>query len=168
MADSVKPGGDDSRDDPADPIRNRQTVQTPPTPQPLQTNLPPAIGPFSIRRVIGSGGMGIVYEAMQESPRRKVAIKVMKRGITSSSALRRFQFESQVLARLHHPGIAQIYEAGTWDDGSGGVPFFAMEFIAGAKTLNQFSIDKKLDEYRAAMAEAERAPAEVVETPSTP
>ena len=145
MADSVNLGGDDSRDDPADPIRNRQTVQTPPTPQPLQTNLPPTIGPFSIRRVIGSGGMGIVYEAMQESPRRKVAIKVMKRGITSSSALRRFQFESQVLARLHHPGIAQIYEAGTWDDGTGGVPFFAMEFIAGAKTLNQFSIDKKLD-----------------------
>ena len=145
MADSVNLGGEDSQDDPADNIRNRQTVQMPPTPQPPQANLPPTIGPFSIRRVIGSGGMGIVYEAMQESPRRKVAIKVMKRGITSSSALRRFQFESQVLARLHHPGIAQIYEAGTWDDGTGGVPFFAMEFIAGAKTLNQFSIDKKLD-----------------------
>jgi tRNA A-37 threonylcarbamoyl transferase component Bud32 len=145
MADSVNPGRDDSQDDSADNIRNRQTVQIPPTPQSLQANLPSTIGPFSIRRVIGSGGMGIVYEAMQESPRRKVAIKVMKRGITSSSALRRFQFESQVLARLHHPGIAQIYEAGTWDDGTGGVPFFAMEFIAGAKTLNQFSIDKKLD-----------------------
>ena len=145
MADSVNPGGDNSRDDSADPIRDRQTVQTPPTPQPLQSNLPPTIGPFSIRRVIGSGGMGIVYEAMQDSPRRKVAIKVMKRGITSSSALRRFQFESQVLARLHHPGIAQVYEAGTWDDGTGGVPFFAMEFIAGAKTLNEFAVDKKLD-----------------------
>ena len=145
MADDLNPGGENSRDDSADPIRDRQTVQTPPTPQPLQSNLPPTIGPFSIRRVIGSGGMGTVYEAMQESPRRKVAIKVMKRGITSSSALRRFEFESQVLARLHHPGIAQVYEAGTWDDGTGGVPFFAMEFIAGAKTLNQFAVDKKLD-----------------------
>lgn len=55
--------------------------------------------------------MGTVYEALQDNPRRKVAIKVMKQGVTSSSALRRFQFESQVLARLHHPGIAQVYEA---------------------------------------------------------
>ena len=111
----------------------------------ISERLPEKIGHFSIRRVIGSGGMGTVYEAVQESPRRKVAVKVMKRGVTSRSALRRFQLESQVLGRLHHPGIAQIYEAGTWDDGTGGVPFFAMEFITGAKTLVEFAADKQLD-----------------------
>ena len=124
-------------------IRNQPTVQTP-VPSVLTIDMPKSIGHFSIRRVIGSGGMGTVYEALQDNPRRKVAIKVMKRGVTSNSALRRFQFESQVLARLHHPGIAQVYEAGTWDDGTGGAPFFAMEFIAGAKPLTLFVTDKDL------------------------
>ena len=85
------------------------------------------IGSCTIKRIIGSGGMGTVYEAMQESPRRRVALKMMKRGITSRSATRRFEFESQTLARLKHQGVAQIYEAGTHDDGSGGVPYFVME-----------------------------------------
>ena len=49
-----------------------------------------------------------------------------------------------MLARLQHPGIAQIYEAGTWDDGSGGVPYFAMEYIAGSKILTDYANDKKL------------------------
>lgn len=71
------------------------------------------IGRYHIKRVIASGGMGTVYEAVQESPRRVVAVKVMKQGIASKSALRRFEYESQILARLRHPGIAQIYEAGT-------------------------------------------------------
>jgi hypothetical protein len=67
------------------------------------------IGDCTIKQVIGSGGMGIVYEAMQEQPRRRVALKMIKRGITSPSALRRFNFEIQLLGRLWHPGIAQIY-----------------------------------------------------------
>ena len=133
-------GGDE------DDIRSRATVQTPRPPIVIkQANLPKSIGQFSVRRLIGTGGMGAVYEAMQENPRRKVAVKVMKRGITSDSAQRRFHLEAQLLGRLHHPGIAQIYEAGTWDDGTGGVPFFAMEYIAGAKELIQYADDKGLD-----------------------
>jgi tRNA A-37 threonylcarbamoyl transferase component Bud32/tetratricopeptide (TPR) repeat protein len=125
--------------------RNQDTVLTP-TPQTIkQAHLPKSIGQFSVRRLIGTGGMGAVYEAMQDNPRRKVAVKVMKRGITSASALRRFHLEAQLLGRLHHIGIAQIYEAGTWDDGTGGVPFFAMEYIAGAKEINQYANDKGLD-----------------------
>lgn len=100
---------------------------------------PSKIAHFTIRREIGSGGMGTVYEGVQDNPRRKVAIKVMRSGVTSRTAQRRFEFESQVLARLHHQGIAQIYEAGTWDDGSGGVPWFAMEYIGAAKTLTEYA-----------------------------
>lgn len=103
------------------------------------------IAHFSIRRTIGSGGMGVVYEAMQSTPRRKVALKVMRQGIESPQALRRFEFEAQILARLVHPGIAQIYEAGRWDDGGGSVPWFAMEYVIGAKPLTDFAEDKQLD-----------------------
>ena len=53
--------------------------------------------------------------------------------------LRRFEYESQILGRLRHHGIAQIYEAGTWDGGEGSVPWFAMEYIPNAKFLNQYA-----------------------------
>ena len=65
--------------------------------------MPKKIGPFHVRGVIATGGMGTVFEAMQEHPRRTVALKVMRHGIASRSALRRFEYESQILARLRHP-----------------------------------------------------------------
>ena len=109
------------------------------------TSLPPAgsqdpnlgrrIGRFHIKSVIASGGMGTVYLAMQEEPRRHVALKLMKHGIASRSALRRFKFEAQLLGRLRHPGIAQIYESGTHDDGSGGVPYSSLAYTPAALTL---------------------------------
>ncbi|MCZ6835862.1 MAG: serine/threonine-protein kinase, partial [Planctomycetota bacterium] len=106
--------------------------------------LPDRIGKYRIKRIIASGGMGTVYEAVQDQPRRHVALKVMKKGITSRSALRRFEFESQLLARLRHPNVAQVYEAGTHDDGQGGVPFFAMEYVPGAKPISNYVEEKKL------------------------
>ena len=111
---------------------------------PLPSLVGTKIGSYTLRRVIGSGGMGTVYEAQQEQPRRRVAIKMMKQGITSSSALRRFEFESQTLARLHHHGIAQVYETGTHDDGAGGVPYFVMEFIPNALKITEYADKKKL------------------------
>jgi len=110
----------------------------------LPIGAPKKIGRYSIRRKIASGGMGTVYEATQEQPRRPVAIKVMKHGVASRTALRRFEFEAQLLARLSHPCIAQVYEAGTHDDGSGAVPFFAMEYIPNAKPITKYAEDKKL------------------------
>ena len=83
------------------------------------TALPKKIGHYSIKRIIASGGMGTVYLAQQEQPRRVVALKVMKKGIASKSALRRFEYESQILARLKHPNVAQVDEDGTHDDGDG-------------------------------------------------
>jgi len=119
---------------------------------------PPAagrsIGPFRIKRVIASGGMGTVYEARQESPRRIVAVKVLKRGLASRAALRRFEYESQILARLRHPNIAQVFEAGMHqepDDPGVLVPYFAMEYIPGARPLTDYasahdlSVDQRLD-----------------------
>jgi tRNA A-37 threonylcarbamoyl transferase component Bud32 len=106
--------------------------------------IPDRIGPYRIRSEIASGGMGTVYLAIQEHPRRSVALKVMKRGIVAKSALRRFEFESQILARLQHPGIAQVFEAGAYDDGIDAVPYFAMEYIANAKSITDYANDKKL------------------------
>jgi eukaryotic-like serine/threonine-protein kinase len=100
------------------------------------------LGNYTIKRIIGSGGMGRVYEARQDNPRRTVAIKVMSRGMTSASALRRFEFEAQVLGRLRHPGIAQILEAGRLDDGA--TPWFAMEYIANAKPITEYARDARL------------------------
>ena len=75
--------------------------------------------------------MGVVYEAEQEKPQRTVALKLIRPGLISPEMLRRFEQEFQALGRLQHPGIAQIYEAGTADNGSGPQPYFAMELIRG-------------------------------------
>lgn len=104
--------------------------------------MPSEIGRYKILAVIASGGMGTVYEAMQESPRRRVALKVIKVGAANEMALRRFEFESQVLAKLRHPNIAQIYEAGTWESEQGTAPFFAMEYIPDRRPIIEFA-DKK-------------------------
>src|SRR5215472_12064453 len=81
--------------------------------------LPATIGRYRILRLLGEGGMGVVYQAEQEQPRRTVALKVIKPGLTGPELLRRFEQESQALGRLQHPGIAQIHEAGTEDTGCG-------------------------------------------------
>jgi len=128
------------KDKPSDP--NAETLES--QPERIRGGIPKEIGRYKVRRTIGSGGMGTVYEAIQESPRRKVAIKVMRSGVTSRSAMRRFEYESQILGRLSHPCIAQVYEAGTYDDGTGGVPYFAMEYIIGAKTLLEYAKQKDL------------------------
>ena len=87
-----------------------------------------AIGAYRILRRIGEGGMGIVYEAEQENPRRLVALKVVRGGHADAHRLRLFHREVQALARLRHPAIAAIYEAGESGDGA---PFFAMELAPG-------------------------------------
>ena len=93
------------------------------------------IGNYQIVRVLGEGGMGTVYEAEQQKPRRTVALKVMKAGMAGEQMLRRFQQEAEALGRLQHPGIAQIYDAGTAEQGFGPQPYFAMELIDGRPIL---------------------------------
>ena len=105
---------------------------------------PKTIGGYRIVRVIGAGGMGTVYEAMQEHPRRIVALKLMKSGVVSPSALKRFEYESEFLAKLQHPGIAHVYDAGTCDVGSGEVPYFAMEHVADARPITDYADEHEL------------------------
>ncbi len=92
---------------------------------------PTTIGAYQIVRKLGEGGMGVVYEAEQQSPRRRVALKVLRPGLFTPDLIRRFQFEAEALGRLRHPSIAQIYEAGVTSDASGARPYFAMELIQG-------------------------------------
>jgi hypothetical protein len=102
------------------------------------------VGSFHVQQVIGAGGMGTVYEAVQEDPRRTVALKVMKSDVASRSALRRFQFEAQILGRLRHPNIAQIYHAGMHGAGAHAVPYFAMEYIPGARPITRYTKEEGL------------------------
>jgi serine/threonine protein kinase len=95
------------------------------------TWLPDVIGSYRIVRQIGHGGMGLVYEATQQSPRRSVAIKLLHPIHATPERLRRFRREAEMLGRLQHPGIAQIFEASTYDIGHGAQPFFAMELVDG-------------------------------------
>lgn len=102
------------------------------------------IGKFNIVGIIGQGGMGCVYEAVQDQPKRTVALKVMKMGVSSDIALRRFELESQLLARLKHQGIAQVHDAGTWEEEGGTLPWFAMEYIPNALEITTYVEEKKL------------------------
>jgi WD40 repeat protein/tRNA A-37 threonylcarbamoyl transferase component Bud32 len=98
---------------------------------PAGTQMPLLTGQYRILRVVGEGGMGIVYEAEQSFPKRRVALKAMRPGIFSRRMLRRFQNEAHILGRLQHPGIAQIYEAGASDPQHPDDAFFVMEFVDG-------------------------------------
>ncbi|MBK7403100.1 MAG: serine/threonine protein kinase [Phycisphaerales bacterium] len=99
---------------------------------------PVTINQYLVKRRIGVGGMGVVYLAEQEKPRREVAIKVIRPSAVTAEMLKRFELEASLLGRLQHPGIAQIYEAGTHDDGAGPRPYFAMEFVDGLPLLEYF------------------------------
>lgn len=98
---------------------------------PADETHPESIADFEIVRVLGQGGMGIVYEAMQNSPRRRVALKVIRGSMTTTSALRRFEIEAQILAKLQHPGIATIYDSGIDHTPAGPRPYVAMELVEG-------------------------------------
>ncbi|MBC8200451.1 MAG: serine/threonine protein kinase, partial [Planctomycetes bacterium] len=103
------------------------------------------VGHFTIKARIGSGGMGRVYLARQENPDRDVALKVLRRGLLSRSASKRFEIECRLLGRLHHGGIAQVYEAGTHIMQGDRIPWIAMEYIEEASPLTAFVQDNNLD-----------------------
>ncbi|MCA8969136.1 MAG: protein kinase [Planctomycetes bacterium] len=99
---------------------------------------PTVVAGYRIVRELGSGGMGIVYEAEQRQPKRHVALKIA-RSILHRDAVSRFENESRTLGRLQHPSIAEIFEAGTTDvHGLGAVPFFAMALVPDAKSITEY------------------------------
>lgn len=94
-----------------------------------------AFGDFVIESLLASGGMGRVYQGRQRSPDRKVAIKVIRPGHRAPRAVQRFQRETELLGRLSHPGIAQIYTAGSIKRDGENSPYFVMELIQDALPL---------------------------------
>jgi non-specific serine/threonine protein kinase/serine/threonine-protein kinase len=98
---------------------------------------------YTIQRFIASGGMGSVYEAQQEYPRRRVALKIIRADRVSQQTRRRFEFETQALAGLQHPVIAQVFDAGMVHADGADRPYFAMEFIDG-QNLNAYCLLRRL------------------------
>ncbi|MBL8730056.1 MAG: SUMF1/EgtB/PvdO family nonheme iron enzyme [Planctomycetes bacterium] len=87
------------------------------------------IGRYRLIEILGEGGFGVVFRAEQEEPiRRPVALKVIRPGMDSASVIARFEIERQALARMNHPSIARILDAGTTE---GGRPYFVMELVDG-------------------------------------
>ena len=100
-----------------------------PTAQDTDQHVGSSLGPYTIRKQLAEGGMGVVYDAEQTEPvRRKVALKIIKPGMTTKDAVARFEAERQTLAIMDHPNIARIIDGGATDTGQ---PFFVMEFVQG-------------------------------------
>ncbi len=97
------------------------------------------VGSYRIEQLVGVGGMGVVYLARQGNPDRLVALKLLRPGLATPRLVQRLQDEAEVLARLHHPGIAQIFEAGCTSLDSWAQPYFAMEFVDGESLLRYAS-----------------------------
>ncbi|MBN2161977.1 MAG: serine/threonine protein kinase [Pontiellaceae bacterium] len=105
------------------------------------------IGPYKLLQKIGEGGVGNVYLAEQEKPvRRRVAFKIIKRGMDTKSVIARFEIERQALAMMEHPNIAHVIDAGETELGR---PFFVMELVHGVRITtfcneNQLGIRDRL------------------------
>lgn len=110
-----------------------------------EDELPTRIGDFEILGELGRGAMGVVLLAHQQLPRRKVALKLLPALHATADRRRRFADEIELLGRLRHPGIAQIYEAGIATVGLEQVPYFAMEFVDGVR-VDEFVRDAALGE----------------------
>ncbi len=106
-----------------------------------QTAHPDRIGPYTILQVLGQGGMGTVYEAEETAPvRRRVALKVIRRGLDSAEVVARFDAERRALAVMNHPGIAKVFSAGSTEHAE---PYFAMELVHGPP-INEFCDFRRL------------------------
>ncbi|HKQ63318.1 MAG TPA: serine/threonine-protein kinase [Candidatus Polarisedimenticolaceae bacterium] len=125
-------------------------TETPPSPDDLPTApagaTAPAlfdrIGNYRILRVVGQGGMGVVYEAEQEQPvRRRVALKLVSWGMDTARVIARFESERQALALMDHPNIARVFDAGATEQGR---PYFVMEYIEGVP-ITVYADDHRLD-----------------------
>ncbi len=100
------------------------------------------LGPWAIIRELGRGGMGAVYLAQRADGafEKQVAVKVLKRGTDTDEILRRFEAERQILARLDHPNITRLIDAGTTEDG---LPYVVMDYVLG-KPITHYASEKQL------------------------
>ncbi|NVB38509.1 protein kinase [Pseudenhygromyxa sp. WMMC2535] len=105
-----------------------------------------AIGPFVVLRKLGEGGMGVVYACYDERLDRKVAVKLLRVGISSEGGAERLRREALALAKLSHPNVVGLYEVGEHE----GALFLAMEFVAG-RTLRRWRAEAQTRGWRAAL-----------------
>jgi serine/threonine protein kinase len=98
------------------------------------------LGEYKIISLLGEGGMGEVYLAEDTALGREVALKLVKRGFGTAEFVRHFRQEERILAGLNHPNIARLYGAAVTSDG---VPYFVMEYVAGAR-LDHYCRENKL------------------------
>lgn len=106
------------------------------------------VGHYRVLRLLGHGGMGSVYLAEQDRPKRLVALKLMAHMALSPAARRRFELEYEVLGHLSHPHVAQVYEVGMFSQPGGSAfptPFFAMEYVRGGLPLTDYARRHQLD-----------------------
>jgi len=108
----------------------------------FEPNIGRKLGPYIIEKAIGRGGMGTVYVARRadEEFERRVAIKMIRRGMDSEIIIRRFRHERQILASLDHPNIASLFDGGTTSDG---LPYFVMEYVSGTP-IDRYAAEHRL------------------------
>ncbi len=125
----------------AEGLRPTSPPPSGPPPPPGREDLPERIGPFRVVRLLGEGGMGMVFLVEQEKPvRRRAALKLVRGQRASRRILLRFQAEEQALVLLEHPGIARFLEAGQTRDG---IPYFLMEYVEG-KNIREYCESRRL------------------------
>lgn len=114
------------------------------------------IGPYKVLREIGHGGMGTVYLAVRDDDvfKKRVAIKLVRRGMDTDSIIRRFRNERQILASLDHPNIARLLDGGATEDG---LPYLVLEYIEGQPMddycdRHQLSIEERVKLFRTVCA----------------
>jgi serine/threonine protein kinase len=126
----------------------------------------PRVGPYQLEKRIGRGGMGAVWLAsrVDQEYQKKVAIKMVKRGMDTSEILRRFRMERQVLASLDHPNIARLIDGGSTPDG---LPYLVMEYVEGTPIdhyceQHMSSISERLKLFRSVCAAVQYAHSNLV------
>lgn len=124
------------------------------------------LGAYLVTRVIGRGGMGVVFEGEHTDPQfsKKVAIKTLAIGVEQPERLWRFRRERQILAGLDHPNIAALYDGGTTEDS---VPYLVMEYVAGQRIddwceTHRLTIPQRIDLFRQVCAAVQFAHSKLV------
>lgn len=110
------------------------------------------IGPYRITEQLGTGGMGSVFKGARSDGQfhQQVAIKLIRKGVDTEENIQRFRMEQEILARLHHPHIAQLYDGGVTNDS---IPYLVMEFVDGIPideycNKHRLTIDERIELFR--------------------
>ncbi len=147
---NILPAGDGERGgasfalDPATTGADTTAIRPPPPSTP-EITAGTVVGPYEVEGLIGEGGMGRVYTAIDVSLQRRVALKVLSGDLRGKEDfVARFRREARSVARLNHPNIVQIYYTGT----HAGLPYYAMELVVGENLATVLKREGPLDAER--------------------